>query len=77
MPMQYWFPTPIYSNHAHAVLRESIKKEIIEVFNKTEFYDPAESMQWNNNQHLLSTRNFNDNIIEKHDMKNFKLFLNE
>ena len=71
MPIQGWFPTPIYWNYLNNL--ETIQNEFESVFDDLKAQDKFQFVkQWNNRSQLLSDNTFTHNLIDDYMLIAFK-----
>jgi uncharacterized protein (TIGR02466 family) len=66
MPVEYWFPTPIYYNMIDNM--EEVQKELLPLCEDIDF---VKISGWDNNSASFSSGKFSDNFLEKYQPKLF------
>jgi uncharacterized protein (TIGR02466 family) len=71
MPVEYWFPTPIY--HDYVSNRDHINSELIKTFEKMSF---EKQEFWGEKTHSVSDASFSSNFIEQFNLLEFQKEIN-
>lgn len=68
MPVEHWFPTPVYYSFAREESFDAMQKELLEVDSKAEYAKASDGYSWHTLTHSITTPIFKANIIKDNNL---------
>ena len=68
MPIEHWFPTPIYYGFARDENIDAIQKELLDADSKATYAKASDGYSWHTLTHSISTPIFEANIIKDNNL---------